>query len=641
MEPRQHATVEVASNGAATPHAPAATADDVAAHRQRPAGRVNVSLAAGAAIAFVLVAVAAWMNSRLVQLQDIVATDAAAVHIPWPVQLTTHPGLDMGPAFSPRGDALAFTSDRSGALEIYVRSLGEGGTESALTADGGQNVQPAWSPDGMQMAYHSNKSGGIWVMPARGGVARQVAAEGSRPAWSPDGLRIAYQSDEHVDVTPSAYGASAGSTIWVVNADGTGARGLTSNARPLGGHASPAWSPDGRFIGFTVFDGGRENGAWIVDASSGLVTQLESGFRVYEMVFAPDGRSIYMAGGEALIYRLPFDPRNGVRRGPTEPIALPGVPGVRGLSVSADGKHLTFAGLALNSQIWSQPIRADGSARGEATALTRDISRRTSMATISPDGSRIAYMSSRKGDPPNVWVMDLDGGRKVQVTSSDAAEGKPSWFPDSERLAYFSNRGKSDGLWSLAVSTRRETLLLDVAAGARPPFANGRPAEMETSPSLTRAVLSVVSEPDARRRLYTTSLSSFDPQPIGDFSESVGYPVWSPDERLLAVEIRDGSSTQAGIVDLSTGTLKRLTEERGQTWVRSWSPDGRKIAVAALRDSQWSLRWIDVRTAEQGEITSPGPPNVYVRYPAWSSRNDVVVFERGELHGNIWMVPVS
>ena len=194
-------------------------------------------------------------------------------------------------------------------FEIYVRALGEGGTEHALTADGGQNVQPAWSPDGTQMAYHSNTSGGIWVMPARGGVARQVAAEGSRPAWSPDGRRIAYQSDEHVDVTPSAFGASAGSTIWVVNPDGTGARAMTSNARPLGGHASPAWTPDGRFIGFTVFDGGRENGAWLVDTDTGLVTQLESGVRVYELAFAPDGRSIYLAGGEALIYRLPFDPR--------------------------------------------------------------------------------------------------------------------------------------------------------------------------------------------------------------------------------------------------------------------------------------------------------------------------------------------
>ena len=451
---------------------------------------------------------------------------------------------------------------------------------------------------------------------------------------------IAYQSDEHVDVTPSAFGAAAGSTIWIVNADGSGARAITSNARPLGGHASPAWTPDGRFIGFTVFDGGRENGAWLVEVDAGLVTHLESGVRVFELAFAPDGRSIYLAAGEALIYRLPFDPENGVRRGPLEPIAVPSVPGVRGLSVSADGTRLSFAGLALNSQIWSQPIRADGSARGAATALTQDTSRRTSMATISPDGSRIAYMSSRRGDPPNVWVMDIDGGRKVQMTSSDAAEGKPSWFPDGERLAYFSNRGESNGLWSLAVSTRRQTLLLDIAAHACPLLASGRPAEIEPSPSLTRVVLSVVSQPDARRRLYTTSLSSFEPQVIGDFTDSVGYPVWSPDERLLAVEIKDGSSTQAGVVDLSTGTLKRLTTAHGQTWVRSWSPDGRKIAVAALRDGQWSLRWIDVRTAEQGEITAPAPPNVYLRYPAWSPRGDVVVFERGELHGNIWMVPL-
>jgi hypothetical protein len=31
---------------------------------------------------------------------------------------------------------------------------------------------------------------------------------------------------------------------------------------------------------------------------------------------------------------------------------------------------------------------------------------------------------------------------------------------------------------------------------------------------------------------------------------------------------------------------------------------------------------------------------VYVRYPEWSARNDIVVFERGELHGNIWTLPL-
>ena len=196
-------------------------------------------------------------------------------------------------------------------------------------------------------------------------------------------------------------------------------------------------------------------------------------------------------------------------------------------------------------------------------------------------------------------------------------------------------------MWSLAVSTRRETLLLDVAAEARPLFANGRPAEMETSPSLTRAVLSVVSEPDARRRLYTTSLSSFDPQPIGDFSDSVGYPVWSPDERLLAVEIKDGSSTQAGIVDLSTGRLTRLTQRArpdvGAQLVTGWAED--RGGHPARQPVEPAVDRRAHRRARRDHVA--GPPNVYVRYPAWSSRSDVVVFERGELHGNIWMVPLS
>ena len=35
-----------------------------------------------------------------------------------------------------------------------------------------------------------------------------------------------------------------------------------------------------------------------------------------------------------------------------------------------------------------------------------------------------------------------------------------------------------------------------------------------------------------------------------------------------------------------------------------------------------------------------GPPHVYVRYPEWSRRNDVVVYERGDLRGNIWTLPL-
>ncbi len=90
-------------------------------------------------------------------------------------------------------------------------------------------------------------------------------------------------------------------------------------------------------------------------------------------------------------------------------IPVAGVPGVRGLSLSADGTRLAFAGLALDSQIWSLPI-----ARGWLRARPADAHHQRHqppqfIAGASPDGKKIAYMSIRQGELPNVWVMDADG----------------------------------------------------------------------------------------------------------------------------------------------------------------------------------------------------------------------------------------
>ena len=601
--------------------------------------RLSVSLVPIIAMAVAVVVALVWARRDEVVGREAAPT-AGGRAVQWPVQLTTHAGLDLHPALSPHNDAIAYVTDRSGAFEIVVRALDGSATETPLTSDGAQNVQPAWSPDGRSIAYHSQRRGGIWIVPSRGGTAKQIVSEGSRPAWSPDGAQIVFQSDEHADAAPFGFAAQNGSTIQLVAVASGAVTPLTRSGDPIGGHAAPMWAPDGRFICFAVFDSGPSNGLWLLDRMSGAVRLLHRSDDVYESVFAPDGSSIYVAGGDALITRVPFDAATGTVKGSVEMMPVPGVPGVRGLSISRDGSRLAFAGLDLSSQIWAQPVRANGSPAGEARALTSDTSRRNSVPVLSPDGTKVAYIASRQGERPNLWMMDADGQHSVQLTSDNQSESQPEWSADGTRILYLARGGNEERMMSLDVATRSTRPIVALSA-LRPSSAAPAPvatlAEVRLSRSATRVAFSLREPPTGRRVLYSTGLEPLSPRRLTDGSMSIGYPSWTPDERRIAVEIKEGSSTQAGVIDVETGTLRRLTHASGQTWVRSWSPDGGRLAAAVLRDGQWSLRALDLNGREQ-MITPPGPPRVFVRYPDWSARGGLVVFERSEMTGNIWTI---
>lgn len=310
---------------------------------------------------------------------------------------------------------------------------------------------------------------------------------------------------------PSGFGAQVGSTLWIANADGGSAGTLTFGDRPAAGHSLPSWSVDGRHVAFTVFEAGSSDGLWLVDVASSDTTPLHLKPGLFESVFAPDGSALLVAGGEALITRLPFDAAKGQLRGPPEVILVPGVPGVRGLTISRDGRRLGFSGLGLDSQIWKQPVRANGSPAGAATGLTSDTSRRNSLPVISPDATRVAYVSTRRGEPPNVWMMDINGRAPVQLTSDEAPDHKPKWFQDGTRIAYLSRRNGAVGLWSVDVATLREQPLFTRPPGAESRMA-GRLAELQLSPSMTRLAFSVMTPPSGRRALYVSPVDRYAPR---------------------------------------------------------------------------------------------------------------------------------
>ena len=271
------------------------------------------------------------------------------------------------------------------------------------------------------------------------------------------------------------------------------------------------------------------------------------------------------------------------------------------------------------------------------------------MPAISPDGSQVAYISTRRGEHPNVWTMKVDGSAPLQLTSNDWPDHQPIWAFDGRRVVYKSLRDKALGVWASDVETRREAPIMTLARAQELP---GRLGESQISQSMTQIAFSILTPPAGKRTMYVTGTDRYAAHIVNTSGVSVGYPVWSPDDRYLAVEVKDDAgfdesasvpngSVQAGVLDVATGQLRMLTDDRGQTWVRSWAPDGARVAAAVLRGGLWSLRAIDVATHHQSDIHSPGSPRVYLRYPDWSRSGDVVVFERGEMRANLWSLPIG
>ncbi|MEM7354466.1 MAG: protein kinase, partial [Acidobacteriota bacterium] len=548
-----------------------------------------------------------------------------------PVQLTTSAGLELDPTFSPDGSALAYSSDQNGTFEIYVRELAPGGRERQLTEDGAQNFEPAWSPDGKTLAYHSKSGGGIWLVPSEGGEATRLTPSGSRPAWSPDGKTVVYQGESSPLLSDTTSPALSLSTLWLTDTKGD-RRQLTRVGQPAGGHAAPAFSPDGQRIVFSASPQREAAEIWSVDLQGeNLILITREPTIAYDPTYSADGKTIFFSAQSREVnslWQITVSPRTGKPSGPPSQVANLGLASIRQSTVSADGSQVAYAAIKTISNLWSLPLDGEsGMAAGPPQALTAG-SGRNNRPVFSPDGSRLAFDRWQHGSNISLWLMDREGQNRQQLTLDEWTTTQPSWLPSGQGLAYQSRQDGGRGFWSIHLSDGAKTQLAELKEDVD--WARLSPDGTQLAyHSKARGLgfnLWIMSLVDGKTRQLT-------------FAEDfMGFPCWSRDGKWLAFQHKQAEDSHVLVMPAAGGEPIQLTAEAGQNWPFSFSPDSDKVAFAALREGEWNLWWVSRSTGEQQRLTESPKLNAYVRYPAWSPTGDQLVYELAETTGDIWLV---
>jgi Tol biopolymer transport system component len=167
--------------------------------------------------------------------------------------ITSSDSLDLTPAFTPNGDYLVFSSDRTGDGQGLwrVRSDGAGGITQITSSASSFDVEPSVAADGETIVFQSYRANdmvpSIWSVSMNGGLLT-LLGKGESPRVSPDGRRIVF-------VRPQQ--GVRNKQLWVMNIDGSGQTQLTNNQAD---DMDPSWHPNGRVVVFASNSAKKESG---------------------------------------------------------------------------------------------------------------------------------------------------------------------------------------------------------------------------------------------------------------------------------------------------------------------------------------------------------------------------------------------
>lgn len=363
------------------------------------------------------------------------------------IPLTTSPGKERNPSFSPDGEQIVYEWDPKGGerCHIYLKVVGPA-DPVALTSGEAVEHGPVWSPDGRLIAFLRESGGpamGVFVIPPVGGIERRIAEIAVPPYWALRRYlrRLDWTRDsQHLIVSaPEQPGGSEG--LLLISINNGEKTWLTKPSAESGfGDREPSVAPDGRTVAFARGQMGADEMIYLLRLTPDLTPAgsprplLRTG-RARGPAWLPDGKHLIYTGlnpgmtfesGASIIALNPGD----------QPRALPALGrNVATLAVSRTGR-VAYPRVRFESNIWRLEVTRSGRPVAPPERLLPS-SAADANAQYSPDGRFVAFASNRSGTR-EIWTCASDGSHCSPVTSFNGqfVSGTPRWSPDGQQIVF-------------------------------------------------------------------------------------------------------------------------------------------------------------------------------------------------------------
>lgn len=532
----------------------------------------------------------AQVNARLLQSPDVSRTHIAFSYAGdlWIVEktgglahkLSSPPGEEMFPRFSPDGSRIAYSANYDGNIDVYTVPT-MGGVPTRVTYHGMFDRVIDWYPDGKQLLFASSMHSGrqrfsqfYRVSPA-GGLPEVLSIPyGEFAAISADGKTIAYTPQSVAFRTWKRYRGGWAPDIWLFDVSAQKAENLTKNSAS---DELPMWA--GRKLYFMSDRGDEQrNNLWSYDLDSKQYKQITK-FSDYDMHLPAIGPEniVFEAGGALYLLNLADDKYNEVKvQVVTDAMSL--LPRsanaaklIETASLSPDGKRAAFVA---RGEVFSIPAE-----HGPVINLTNSPGAAERYAAWSPDGKSVAYWSDASGEY-ELTVRDFAKGTEKKITSyGPGFRYRIFWSPDSKKVAF--------------IDQAQRIRIADAS--------NGKTTEV-----------------DKEEYFYEDGLAGFAPS-------------WSPDSRWLAYrkDTRNYNG-QIALFDTKAGKVHAVTSGYYNDTAPSFDPDGKYLYFLTNRTFDPSYSdvdgtWIYANTTSlaAASLTNDVPPPT-------APRNDSTMVDSGD-----------